>query len=84
MKPVILIYKTDCWHSCSSMELIAVATTETQRDKLIRKYVRREGGSESLARKAAEEVRENGQTSCLGDEGGFEFYTELTDTNVLL
>lgn len=84
MKPVILIYETDCWHSNSSMCLIAVATTEKQRDKLIRKYVRQKGGGENLARKAVEEVREGGQTNCLDVTLDFEIYTELTDTNVLL
>lgn len=84
MKPVILIYETDGWHSYSSMELLAVATTETQRDKLIRKYVRQKGGSDSLARKAVEEVREGGQTYCLDDTLDFEIHTELTDTNVIL
>lgn len=84
MKPVILIYETDCWHSSSSMSLIAVATTEKQRDKLIREYVRQKGGNASLARKAVEQIRENSQTSCLDDALGFEIHTELTDTNVIL
>ena len=84
MKPVILIYETDCWHSHSSMELIAVATTEKQRDKLIREYVRQKGGNASLARKAVEEVRKDGQTNWLADVLDIEIYTELTDTNALL
>lgn len=84
MKPVILIYETDCWHSNSSMSLLAVATTEKQRDKLIREYVRQKGGNASLARKAVEEVRNGGQTNWLADVLDIEIYTELTDTNVLL
>jgi hypothetical protein len=84
MKTVILIYETDCWHSRSSMCLVAVATTETQRDKLIRKYVRQKGGNASLARETVEQVRENGQTSHLDDALGIEIYTEPTDTNTLL
>lgn len=83
MKPVILIYETNCWHTRSSMCLIAVATTEKQRDKLIRENVRQNGGNASLAREAVEQVRENGQTSCL-DVLGYEIHTELTDTNVIL
>lgn len=84
MKSVILIYETDCWYSRSSMCLIAVATTETQRDKLIREDVLQNGGNANLARKAVEQVRENSQTSCLDDVLDFEIHTELTDTNTLL
>lgn len=84
MKKVIHIYETDCWHSRSSMCLVAVATTEKQRDKLIRKYVRQKGGNASLARKAVEEVRNCGQTNWLADVLDIEIYTELTDTNTLL
>lgn len=84
MKPVILIYETNCWHTRSSMCLIAVATTEKQRDKLIREDVRQKGGNASLVRKAVEEIRENGQTCCLDDVLGYEIHTELTDTNVIL
>ena len=84
MKSVILIYETDCWHSRSSMCLIAVATTEKQRDKLIREDVRQKGGNASLARKAVEEIRENGQTCCLDNVLDFEIHTEMTNTNVLL
>ena len=87
MKSIILIYTTDPWHSFSSMELIAVATTETKRDILVKRYLKNEL-TEKPDRKTVEtaiqQIQTNGQTDCLSEKCGFELYTETEDTNTIL
>ena len=85
MKPIILIYATDCWHSFASREIIGIATTENQRDRLIRQYLR-EG--ESVSRKeiadAIDEIHRMGQTQCLAEKYDIEIDTETVKKNTLL
>ena len=86
MKPVFLIHTTDAWHSCASMELVAVATTERQRDRLVRKYILEESAErpadlKDLATEAVGQVREMGQTQCLSEMLGYEIFVETRTPN---
>ena len=85
MKPIILIYATDCWHSFASSDIIGIATTEKQRDRLVRQYLREE---KSASRKeiadTVDEIRRMGQTQCLSQKYDIEIDTEIVDTNTLL
>ena len=86
MKSAILIYTTDCHHSMSSMELIAVATTEKKRDSLVRKYLRNylyEKPSKKEIDEAIEQIQQIGQTQGLSESADLEIYTETYDVNVL-
>lgn len=87
MKDVILIYQTDPWHSSSSQELIAIATTERQRDILVREFLTRglyEKPGRDLLKEAIREIRECGQTQCLAERCDLEIYTEYFTPNTLL
>ncbi len=85
---VTAIYTTDPWHSRSSMELIGIATTEKQRDRLIRQYLNQylfEKPTREEISRAIKEVQENGQTQSLSDtKADLEIYTETFETNTLL
>ncbi len=85
---VTTIYTTDPWHSRDSMELIGIATTEKQRDKLIRQYLNQnlsEKPTREEISRAIKEVQENGQTHSLSDtRADLEIYTETFETNVIL
>lgn len=86
MKSVILIYTTDSHHSMSSMELIAVASTEKKRDSLVRKYLRNylyEKPSKKEIDEAIEQIQQIGQTQGLSESADLEIYTETYDVNVL-
>ena len=86
MKSVILIYTTDCHHSMSSMELIAVASTEKKRDTLVRKYLRNylyEKLSKEEIDEAIEQLQQMGQTQGLSESADLEIYTETCDLNEL-
>lgn len=82
------IYTTDPWHSKDSMELIGIATTEKQRDRLIRQYLNQnlfEKPTREEISRAIKEVQENGQTQSLSDTSAdLEIYTETFETNVIL
>lgn len=87
MSQVILIYTTDPWHSFSSRELIAAATTETQRDRLIRRYLRKhleEKPSREDIDEAMRQIQESGQTQNLSEKADLEIDTETIDTNIIL
>lgn len=87
MKSVILIYTTDCHHSMSSMELIAVASTEEKRDAIVRKYLKNylyEKHSKKEIDEAIEQIQQIGQTQGLSESADLEIYTETYDVNVLL
>ncbi len=84
---VIAIYQTDPWHGRSSMELIAIATTENQRDILVRRYLKNylyQKPDKKTIEMAIKEVRETGQTQCLSKQCDMEIYTESYDTNIIL
>ncbi len=86
MKSVILIYTTDCHHSMSSMELIAVASTEKKRDTLVRKYLRNylyEKLSKEEIDEAVEQIQQMGQTQGLSESADLEIYTETYNLNEL-
>lgn len=86
MKSVILIYTTDCHHSMSSMELIAVASTEKKRDTLVRRYLKNylyEKPSKKEIDEAIEQIQQIGQTQGLSESADLEIYTETYDVNVL-
>ena len=85
---VTAIYTTDPWHSRSSMDLIGIATTEKQRDRLIRQYLNQnlfEKPTKEEISRAIKEVQENGQTHSLSDtRADLEIHTETFETNTLL
>lgn len=86
MKSVILIYTTDSHHSMSSMELIAVASTEKKRDTLVRRYLKNylyEKPSKKEIDEAIEQIQQIGQTQGLSESADLEIYTETYDVNVL-
>jgi len=83
---VIIIYQTDPWHGRSSMELIGIATTEKNRDKIDRKFLRELHDKPSCETKeeAFRQLNDNGQTQCLAEECDLEIYTETVNANELL
>ncbi|MBR1434001.1 MAG: hypothetical protein IJ584_02690 [Bacteroidales bacterium] len=85
MKQAILIYTTDSWHTFSSREVIAIATTEKQRDTLVRRYLRNypyEKLNRDEIAAAVKQVQEFGQTQGLPCD--FELDTEEWNLNVIL
>ena len=85
---ITAIYTTDARHSSGSMELIGIATTEKQRDRLIRQflstYLYEKPTSEEISQ-AIKEIQENGQTQSLSDtRANLEIHTETFETNRLL
>lgn len=83
----ILIYTCNHLHEYSSMELIAIATTEKQRDRLIRRFLREylyEKPSAETIDKALQQIQETGNTQCLAGECDLEIHTESYRTNIVL
>lgn len=84
---IIAIYQTDPWHSTSSQELIACATSDRQVNILVKQYL-----SKHLSPKpnretkelAIRQIKQMGQTHCLSEQHDIEIYTETFDTNVIL
>lgn len=86
MKSVILIYTTDSHHSISSMELIAIASTEKKRDKLVRRYLRNNLYEKPTLKEIDEaiaQLQQMGQTQGLSQTSDLEIYTETCDVNEL-
>ena len=83
---VILIYQTDPWHGRSSWVLIGVATTEENRDKIVKKYLREldEKPSRGTREEAFRQLHDMDQTQCLAEECGIEIYTDRVNTDELL
>lgn len=79
----ILIYETDTWHSKGTRNLIAIATTEKKRDRLVREYMK-EFATKKETNEAIDEIRHNGQTSFLSEKYDIELDTETTETNIIL
>lgn len=70
----------------SSMELIAVASTEKKRDTLVRRYLKNylyEKPSKKEIDEAIEQIQQIGQTQGLSESADLEIYTETYDVNVL-
>lgn len=87
MKSVILIYTTDSHHSISSMELIAIASTEKKRDKLVRRFLRNNLYEKPTLKEIDEaiaQLQQIGQTQGLSQTTDLEIYTETCDVNELL
>lgn len=87
MAKIILIYTTNAWHEHSSMELIGIATSENQRDRLVRKYLREylvEKPDRHKTDEAMEQIGSIGQTQCLAAVCDLEIHTETYQTNTLL
>lgn len=84
MSPLILIYTTDPWHSFSSRELIAIATSPAKRDSLIRRFlqnhIERKPSKDAL-QTALKQIRSFGQTQCLTEELDIEIDTEEVTPN---
>lgn len=86
MKPLILIYETDAWHSSRSRNLIAIATTERQRDILAGRFLRTylmQKPKRDTYETAMNQLRTMGQTQCLNEECDIELDTELVWPNVI-
>ena len=87
MTSVILIYTTDSHHSMSSMELIAVASTEKKRDTLVRRFLRNylyEKLTLKEINEAIEQLQQMGQTQGLSKAADLEIYTETYNVNELI
>ena len=87
MSQVILIYTTNPWHTYASRELIAAATTKKQRDRLIRRYLRKhleEKPSREDIDEAMRQIDEIGQTQNLSEKADLEIDTETIYTNIIL
>lgn len=86
MKKTFVIFVTDDCQSVSSRELIGVASTERNRDRMIRKYLRGYLDREirmQMVREAEGQIQEKGHTSCLYDEYGIEIMAVMVDINEL-
>lgn len=87
MKTIILIYTTDSHHSMSSMELIAVASTEKKRDTLVRRFLRNYLYEKLTLKEiddAIAQLQQMGQTQGLSPTADLEIYTETYNINELL
>lgn len=85
-RTVILIYTTNAWLQFSSRELIGAATTEKQRDRLVRKYLREEVNvklSRKVINEALRHINQFGQTQSLSELIDEEIDTETLDLNQL-
>ncbi len=85
-RTVILIYTSNPWLCHSSRELIGTATTEKQRDRLIRKYLREEVNvklSREDINEALRHIHQFGQTQCLSELIDEEIDTDTLDLNQL-
>ena len=84
MSPLILIFATNPWHSFSSRELIAIATTPTKRDTLVRRFLQKHAMkkiTQQTLQTALEQIRSSGQTQCLTEELDIEIDTEEVTPN---
>ena len=87
MKSVILIYQTDAWLSTSSYELIAVATTPTHRDRLVKRFLTKElydKPDRETLREALRQIADSGQTQCLSEKCDLEILCETWSVNEIV
>lgn len=86
MAKIIIIYTTNADHEYSSRELIGAATSEKQRDRLVRKFLREyiyENPSRDEIAEAIRHLHEYGQTKCLNGPCDLEIDTDVVETNQL-
>lgn len=86
MTKIIIIYTTNAYHEYSSRELIGAATSEKQRDRLVRKYLREylyEKPSRDEIAEAIRHLHEYGQTQCLNGPCDLGIDTDVVETNQL-
>lgn len=84
---LIAIYSSEDSCEYSPPDLIAVATTEKQRDRLIREFLRDftyMKPSRETIKEALQEIQEYGHTTCLSKECDFEINTKTYYTNTIL
>jgi hypothetical protein len=81
MQEVILVYRTDVWHTYKSRDLIGVCTDRQEALKVIKQAVEEEG-IPPLSEEQIDLLNRLGQTQ--GYHGQGEFQTELWETNQLL
>lgn len=79
MNQVILIYKTDCWHSYQNRELLAVATSKEKAIQLCLEHSADEGNE--LNKEQLELLNRINQTQ--GHTGEGEYVLESVDTDTL-
>ena len=82
----IIIYTTDPWHSIQSREIIAVASTEKNRDRIVRQFLSKgvyHKPSKEAIDIAIEELRQMGQTQSLSESTDLEIDTEAYEVNSL-
>ena len=87
MKTVILIYQTDAWHSTSSRNLVAVATTPAQCDRLVRRFLTKElydKPDRETLREALQQIADSGQTQCLSEKCDLEILCETISVNEIV
>ena len=84
---ITAICETDPWHSTSSRELIACATSDRQVDILVRRYLSKhlyQKPDQKTKELAIRQIKETGQTQCLSEQCDMEIDTEKYDTNIIL
>ena len=69
MKSVLIVYKTDDWHSYANQEIIGVATTLPQAIKIVKEQAKKEGVK--LSKYTLEFLTEKLQTQDYGGDGEF-------------
>ena len=87
MKTVILIYQTDVWHSTSSRNLVAVATTPAQRDRLVGRFLPKElydKPDRETLQEAMRQIADINQTQCLSEKCDLEILCETWDVNEIV
>lgn len=80
MEQVLLVYKTDPWHSYASRDLIGVTTHKWRAHKICQEQARKEG--EEISEEEMWNLKNLKQTQGYSGEGEFQY--EEVDTNVLL
>jgi hypothetical protein len=81
MQHVILVFRTDMWHSYESRDLIGVCTDRVKAFEVIKQAVEEEG-IPPLSEEQIDLLNRLGQTQDYHGKG--EFYTEIYDINTLL
>lgn len=85
MKPIIIIYTTDPWHSFASRDIIGIATTENHRDRIIRKFLReKKFARRTEIQEAIGDIQRMDQTQCLAEKHKIEIDTESVEINTLI
>lgn len=83
----IIIYETNPWHNHDSRNLIGVASTKKNRDRMVRRFLKEYLHVKPTKEEIAEAMRqldELGQTQCLSEHCDIEIDTEVVDTNTIV